>query len=394
MRVLFVAPHLPGPGSGGRTRVRNHMRIASAHHEVKIVAFRQHDQEPTDSPFDTVVVEAPPSSPRPGGALGALRFYGERLGRAPDFVRWVRSSQMARAIADACASFRPDVVQFEHEEMAQYMDVVPRGIARTWDMHDAASLWFERLVAEQDTRKGALLARAQLRRVRAYEQRYARAADLVFIASPAERAHIFTLTGIEPVVIENGVDPDYFAPIGEVAEESERVVFVGPMTYSANLEGLRWFVRDVLPRLRDARPSVRVESVGVPGDHVLEGVEMLGRVDDVRPYLARAPVSIVPVRIGSGTRFKILEALSMERAVVSTTLGAEGLGVSDGEHLLLADEAAVFADAIARLLGDPALRARLGRAGRSFVVGRYAWGPLVARMEAAWEGAVRRASTR
>lgn len=395
MRALFVAPYLPTPGSGGRTRLINLLERLGRDHELQLVAFRAPDQD-RSSPLAGAVVEPPPRRHRPGGVPGVVRFYAEKLDPLPAFVSWVRSPQMRNAVRAACARFKPDVVQIETTEMGQYLTEVPRGVARALDLQDVASRWFSHTVSKEDqSRQERAMMALELAKTRRYEKRVARQPDAVFVSSELERGYLRDFTGVDAIEVPNGVDTASFVPMPEIPEEPT-IAFVGPLTYDANLDGVRWFAREILPRIRAQRPDARLDVIGTAADEAFgEGVRLLGRVEDVRPHVARAAVSVVPVRLGSGTRYKILEALSMERAVVSTGLGADGLGVVDREHLLIADDPGRFADAVVELLDQPKLRAELGARGRSYVAARYDWGLLTGRVADAWDQAVarRRATT-
>jgi glycosyltransferase involved in cell wall biosynthesis len=193
--------------------------------------------------------------------------------------------------------------------------------------------------------------------------------DVVLAASEQDRervahpnAHVFpnALPPLErPDVVEQGC-----------------IVFSGNLEYHPNVEAVRWFRSEIWPRVRETtewrligRNPEAVASI-VAGDN---RIDVIGAVDDAVGAIAQAKVCIVPLRSGSGTRFKILEAWAAARAVVSTTLGAEGLGARDGEHLLIADNSEAFANAISRLLKDPSERARLGEAGRALYLDRFTW---------------------
>jgi glycosyltransferase involved in cell wall biosynthesis len=151
------------------------------------------------------------------------------------------------------------------------------------------------------------------------------------------------------------------------------------MDWMPNEDGVRWFANEVLPLLRQRRPAVKFTVVGRDPNPDLRalgralGIGVTGTVPDVRPYLARAGVVVVPLRIGGGTRLKIFEAMSMSKAVVSTTVGAEGLALEDGAHLRLADEPGTFAAAIDEVLGDRNTARRLGRQAAEFVRARFSW---------------------
>jgi glycosyltransferase involved in cell wall biosynthesis len=168
------------------------------------------------------------------------------------------------------------------------------------------------------------------------------------------------------------------------------MVFTGTLDYRPNIDALRWFVGEVLPLIRRRRPAARLRIVGrAAGPSVRAlvgaGVELLGEVPEVAPHIASAAVYVVPMRIGGGSRLKLLEALALEAAVVSTPMGAEGVaGLRDDEQLLLAASPAAFASAVLRLFDDAALRRRLGSRGRAHVVAHYDWSAIIPRLEAAY----------
>jgi glycosyltransferase involved in cell wall biosynthesis len=178
-------------------------------------------------------------------------------------------------------------------------------------------------------------------------------------------------------VIPTGVDTEYFAP--DTASSSEpRLVFTGSMDWLPNEDAMRFFCHDVLPLIRAEEPRTRLAIVGrtpTPAVRALadEHIEVTGTVADVRPFMRKAAVYVVPLRIGGGTRLKIFEAMAMGQAVVSTTVGAEGLPVVDGEHAVIADGPRAFADAVISLLRDSRRRQALGAAARKLVVDHYDW---------------------
>lgn len=389
MRVLFVAPYMPTPGSGGRTRFVSLLDRVTRDHDVEIICLRERDQLDDALTLPGVAIDPPPLRARPGGLAGKLRFYGERFDPLPAFAGQLFRPEVSAAIREACERFKPELVQIETTEMGQYLRAIPYGPVRALDLQDVASGWFERVASQGESTKARATLRYEHHRARRYDRAITGAADLVFVSSSLERDRIEQLSGVIPVEVANGVDTEFFrtdAPYTRLDVDPDRILFVGPMSYVANRDAIAWFGSEVLPIVRRSRPAARLDVVGTPGDDVLpDGVHAIGRVDDLRPWYQAAPVSVVPVRIGSGTRYKILEAFAMTGAVVSTSVGAEGLGARDDEHLLLADTAETFAAAVVRALDDAALRARLGAAGRALTVERYDWEPLVATMVTAWE---------
>jgi glycosyltransferase involved in cell wall biosynthesis len=193
---------------------------------------------------------------------------------------------------------------------------------------------------------------------------------------------------VPTAVVPNGVDLDFFRPrAGAAPREPSTLLFFGAVDYYPNTEGLLFFLNEVWPRLSARIPRVRLCIVGRrPPASVLAhrgpDVEITGMVDDIRPYVERAAAVIVPLRIGGGTRLKILEAMAMGKAVVSTSLGAEGLDVVPGRDLLIADDAEGFAARCAELLDDPGRSDRIGAAARRVVETRYGWGASVERLSA------------
>jgi glycosyltransferase involved in cell wall biosynthesis len=166
----------------------------------------------------------------------------------------------------------------------------------------------------------------------------------------------------------------------------DSIVFTGLMTYWPNADGVGYFIRDILPTIRKSLPDATFTAVGWGLREELRpllgnGVVHTGWVADVRPYLAAASLAVVPLRTGSGTRLKILEALAMGKAVVSTSVGCEGLDVQDGKHLLIADDSKAFADSVVRLLRDPVEAAALGSRGRALVESLYGWDQSAAELE-------------
>ena len=179
-------------------------------------------------------------------------------------------------------------------------------------------------------------------------------------------------------IIPNGVDITHYQP-DFAAEAPAHLIYIGSMDWYPNEDAVAFFADEVLPRIQETVPDVAFSIVGGnPSARVQklaerERVVVTGRVPEIKPYFAEATVFVVPLRIGSGTRLKILEALAMGKAIVSTTVGAEGLDLRDGEEILIADEPTAFADAVIRLLMDSELRRRVGENGRARVERDYDW---------------------
>jgi glycosyltransferase involved in cell wall biosynthesis len=250
-----------------------------------------------------------------------------------------------------------------------------------------AEIWRRHAETATNPASRALLGQQWQRMLRFERDALARF-DLVLTVSDADRQtfrRLYPGALRGPVhVVQTGVDTEYFRPMsvngdGARLDATKHIVFTGSMDWLPNEDGMLYFVREILPLIRRAEPSATLSIIGrAPTPAVKRlaeepGIEVTGRVDDVRPHVAAGSVYVVPLRIGGGTRLKIFEAMAMGKAVVSTTIGAEGLPVTSGRDIAIADEPQRFADAVVTLMRDAAMRERLEQAARALVVERYDW---------------------
>jgi glycosyltransferase involved in cell wall biosynthesis len=215
--------------------------------------------------------------------------------------------------------------------------------------------------------------------------------DGIIAVSEEEAARIRQMGGTNVRVVENGVDTRQFAPPGD-PEEVDRIVFCGALDWRPNQDGVHYFLSEVFPRIRHLAPDCVFRIVGrrppdtlVKAARSVAGVEMIGEVEDVRPHVAVAKVVVVPLRIGGGTRLKIVEAWSMQRAVVSTSVGASGLPVVSGKNIVLADTPEDFARGVTSLLRDPEMRGRIAQAGRAEALSTFDWTVLAEKQRCFWD---------
>jgi glycosyltransferase involved in cell wall biosynthesis len=221
-----------------------------------------------------------------------------------------------------------------------------------------------------------------------------RAVDHVTACSEADAKKLGQLQHTTPItVIPNAISvADYQSKIQPAEIPHPAIVFTGKMDFRPNVDAALWFADDMLPRIRERSPEASLIIVGQKPHPRLDrlraqpGVVLTGFVPDVKPYLAAADVYVAPLRMGSGTRFKLLEAMAMQKAIVSTHLGAEGLSVSAGREMLLADSSAEFASAVVTLLGDPERRRAIGNAAAELVSAHYDWDAIIPKMETVYQG--------
>jgi glycosyltransferase involved in cell wall biosynthesis len=300
----------------------------------------------------------------------------------------VLSKAMAERLGERLSRGDIDVVQCEYTSMADYR--TDGGVPWVLDTQNVEFRINARLAATASGPTAPLYrmyGRREAHHRRAEEVRQWRSADHVVAVSDTDRGVMRELVPeAEITVVPNCIDPQRFAPSPRPHEERRGAVFVGKMDYRPNVDAMVWFVDGVLPLVRSVVPDFELTIVGrdpVPRVQALgrrPGVRIVGRVHETLPYLHAAALEVVPLRAGSGSRLKVLEALATGTPVVTTGLGVEGLIVDPGRHVVVAESPLEMADAIVDLMADPARRHRLAEEGRRLVEERYAWPDAVRRL--------------
>ena len=260
--------------------------------------------------------------------------------------------------------------------------------------HNVEHMIWKRLATVETRAWRRALLEVEWRKMRRCETRACTQATVTIAVSDVDRALLAAAApGARVFTVPTGVDTSYFAPTG-VPESPARLVFIGSMDWYPNEDAMVFFIGEILPVIRRAVPDVEMTVVGRDPSERLRalgeaaGVRITGTVEDVRPWIADAAVYVVPLRVGGGTRLKIFEGLAMGKAVVSTTVGAEGLPLVDGTHFVRADGPAEFARAVVSLLRDRDRRRALGTAGRHLVEARYSWATVAREFETRCEPAL------
>lgn len=403
MRILWLSAGLLLPlDKGGKLRTWHLMRHLSSRHAIEFLSFVEPGEpEAHVSGMREVaeVVHTVPRRARPakGSAAFALEAAGHVVRRWPYAVGAYQSAGYAARVRALLDSGRFDLVVCDFLPPAVNLPATLPCPSVLFTHNVESEIWRRHAETAPAGPRRWLLA-SQHRRMVRFERESVRRFDLVLAVSDADAATLARLYGplAAPVhVVPTGVDTAYFAPRA-VPVRPGRLVFTGSMDWLPNEDGVLHFVRDVLPLVRHAEPDATLSIVGRAPTPAVQrlaaeaGVQVTGRVDDVRPFMAEAAVYVVPLRIGGGTRLKIFEAMAMGKAIVSTTIGAEGLPVDSGLHLLVADDAPAFARAVVHLLQNQTERARLGDAARHLVMERYDWGAVTGHLEAALLAAARR----
>jgi polysaccharide biosynthesis protein PslH len=402
VKILFLTPRFPHPLDVG-TSLRNFRLLQSAalEHEVHLLSFL--DRPPADGDLEAVRAvcarvetrESPPHTP-------ARRLRGVLASPWPDMAlrRW--SPAFAEAIRDLARAERYDAVQAEGIEMARYLPLVP-GARKIFSEHNVEYL-LQRRAFDVDRERPrrwphAAYSLVQTGRLARFERAACRLADAVVTVSAEDAA---TLRRLEPrgryAVVPNAVDAGAYPP-RDGWPTRPAVLFAGTLDYRPNRDAARWLVEEIAPRLHARVPAARVFVVGrgPAPDLVARGqhdprIAVTGAVERLEPYWARATVYALPMRGGGGVRFKALEAMAAGVPIVATRMGMEGIDAEPGVHYLAADAPDAFAEALAALLSDAALRERVAaRAGR-LVRERYDWRAVAPALLAVYRDAAREAA--
>jgi glycosyltransferase involved in cell wall biosynthesis len=381
VRVLVLDEEFPYPTNNGkRTRSFNlYSRLATQFH-IRYIGYGTEESEAAaalkGAGIEPVAVR--PSVPAKQGALFYLRLLANLCSSLPYVVTSHDSWAYRNAVRHNVARFKPDLLLCEWTPYA----VHARGLSSTKKLlstHNIeADIWRRYFDNESNPLRRWYIGK-QWRKIERFERTALTWVDGALAVSQHDRARLDHMRpGLRTTVVSNGVDLDYFRPTTQPAQRG-RLVFTGSMDWRPNQDALRYFVHDILPLLRKAQGDLECSFVGrsPPADIQamtnIPGVRVTGTVNDVRQYVEQAAVYIVPLRVGGGSRLKILEAMAMGRAIVSTTVGAEGLDFGRDNPVLLADHPTDFANAVLKLLGDPELCTRLGAVGRRIVEERFGW---------------------
>jgi glycosyltransferase involved in cell wall biosynthesis len=385
LRILWLKTELLHPvDKGGRIRTYNMLRELKRDHEITYLALddgasgAEEKRLATEYSHELICV---PHRTAPKFSPGFYRDLVANLASPlPYFMKKYESKGMRREIERLLKEQTFDVMVCD---FLQPSVNVPANL-------DVATVLFQHNVEAMIWKRHYELQKNPLKRAFLYDQwrktwRYERSAcqkfDLVVAVSAADEQQMREEYDLRrTAAVATGVDIDYFSPSGAITPEKHNIVFTGSMDWLPNEDAMQYFIREVMPLVRKEIPEVTLTVVGRnPYASLVElsksdkSIVVTGRVDDVRPYIEKAAVYVVPIRIGGGTRLKIYEAMSMGKPVVSTTVGAEGLPVTNNEELVLADSASDFATALIRVFHDRDWAAALGGRAAKLVREKFGW---------------------
>ena len=381
MKILWVCPLFLHPTTkGGQIRTLETLRQLHRRHEIHFAALFDPAQpegpqrsEEYSSKSYPVPHTAPPRS-SPAFYFQALAGFVSPL---PVAVSRYRSSALRFLLEDLIRKEKFDAIVCDFLAAAPN---IPRLEEAVLFQHNVETTIWNRHAENAPSFLHRMLYRRQARRMFLYEQDVCRRVRQVIAVSEADAARMRSLFGVERTGdVPTGVDVGYFAPPLH-SDSTIDLVFLGSMDWSPNVDGMLYFAEQVWPRITAQLPDCRLSIVGRTPPRGIQAlaerdprIQVTGTVPDVRPYLWSGKVSIVPLRIGGGTRIKIYEAMAAGLPVVSTTIGAEGLPLVHGETILLADDPENFARECVRLIQNPELRSQMGKAGRNLVTAEFSW---------------------
>jgi len=394
MKILLLTRAAPyPPDSGPKVKTYHLLRHMAAQHQVTLVTFTRSATEEANADALRAICAAVHTVPRQRSwvkaAAAALRSV---VLRQPYSIerdhREAMHELLARLVGGAAEAGEPfDLVHADQLSMAQFAAPLP--LPRLLDQHHVAWRMYEGMAAQRQG-LARLLLRREMRLLRRYEGRVCAEFEAVTVVSEEDREGLLQAMSRprELPVIPIAVDCAAEQPVPR-SPQARAVLSLAPMDLQLNADGVCWFAREVYPLVRRAVPAVRLYVCGPEPTAAVRAlpaqepsIEVTGYVADPRPYVADSACLIVPLRGGGGMHVKILEALARGIPVVTTSVGCAGLDLVPGRHLLVADTPSDFADAVALLLRDPELGARLAAAGRQRVIERYDWRAVYPAMDA------------
>lgn len=411
MKVIFLSQIVPYPPHGGvLQRGFNIVREIARRHELRLLAFVHRDILKTPEEVDESrralrafcqSVEYFQLWPKRSRIDKALAIGAGLALPEPFSVIAHRSSAFARRVHELVDEQGVDVVHYDTIALARFMDSAP-GIPSVLTHHNIESQLMARRAAVERWPAKSYLS-MQTRKLAAYEKAMSPRFDINVMMSELDAEALRGIApGVQTAVVPNGVDVSYFSPTSDTEEVA--MIYTGGMNMFANRDAVMHFVDRIWPVIRAARPDARFDIVGQdPPAELLQraqqdpGLRIHGYVDDIRPLVSKAAVYVVPIRVGGGTRLKVLDALAQGKAIVSTSVGCEGIQVTNGADILIEDEPDAFGRRVVALLNDPPRRRELGARARRLAESRYDWGPIGESLTQVYERAItlrRRASGR
>jgi len=389
MKVLYLIPYSPAnPTFGGALRIYHILKHLCQYHEVTVCGFSTPEEEKEliesfpELKDHTYLLDPPYNR--------SSRRFGQLKSLFSSQSRWKQISttdRMQETIDYLLESYSFDIIQSEFPVLAMYR--FNSSAKKIIDCHNVEYDNFKRMTKVKNPLK-KLFYHLEAYKFYKEETQICRKQDALLVTSKRDIS-IFnrSVPDTPKYLIPNGVDSNYFSP-RKTASDPYSMVFVGMMKYTPNYDGINFFLDDIFPKILDVYPDATITIIGKnPPSSVTrranKNIIVTGFVEDTRPYIDKSSVYIVPLRMGGGTRLKIMEALSMKIPLVTTSIGCEGIDLVNGHSALIADKPQVFADKIMELFANKKLASRLTENGYQLMMDKYRWENIGKRLEAAYK---------
>lgn len=374
MRILFVTPVIPTQTDGRRPY--NFIKYLATRHSVHVIALRLPVQKEEDL-RRLRALGATVESFRIGG-LGSLARCAIGLLRGePLRVAWCRRGEARKAMLRMLAAESIDIVHFDRMRMGQYALGVP-DVPKLIDFTDALTLYLERSAPLRHKISERLIDRYEARTIPSFESRILDHVDVVLFCSERDAEHFrrhHPSASVE--VVENSVDTEEFKPRSRGRDSVARCIMTGNLFYFPNVDGALYFQQSIWRKVRDSLGNMEVQIIGSrPEPEILalsgrDGMRVIADVERMWEYLYSDDIYVCPLRVGAGIRNKLLEAMAAGMAIVTTSLGCEGLRVTPDREVVIADKPDEFADAIIHLANHSEVRRQLGERARQYVLAHH-----------------------
>ncbi len=389
-KILFVTTRIPyPPWEGHQIRTYNLLKHICEMHEVHLVSFVRSDENPNHADHLRTLCKSVALIPIPADQ-NKVKLLSTILSgvitKTPFVVRKYFALEMRNKLQSVIKTEAPDLIHLDMLPLAQYLPLCGN-IPTVLNDHNVESLLVERRAEASSSLAQKIFFSNQAPKLESFEEFAMKNATEVLACSQDDADILSKMGNGKSIhVIANGVDIEQFQPnapskkntSGKVQVDQNKIVFVGGMGWFPNKDGMNFFIKDVMPLISDQNPDVSLTVVGksdgleIP-DQLRNKVSATGFVDNFQPLVHEAAVYILPLRVGSGTRLKLLEAMAMGKAIVSTTIGAEGVVLENGKNVLIADTPEEIATATLKLMDDKKLRDALGKAAHEQAERLYDW---------------------
>jgi len=403
MNIVFLSQIVPYPPHGGvLQRGYNILREIGRYNRVHLLAFIHPDTQKTPELIHEsrkelekycITVQYFPLWPKRSIAHRLVAFGAGLLYPLPFSVMAHHSSAYRSALRKTLERESIDLLHIDTIGLAPYRRLGPN-IPCVLTHHNIESHLMRRRAETENNLMRKFYTDLQARRLRAYEAAQSPLFDLNITVSPNDQADLCQIApGVTTAIVPNGVDTTYFSPA--VDNHEVAAIYTGGMNMYANKDAVLYFIREIWPAILRDHPDAKFYAIGQDPPRELQNhaardpsVVVTGFVDDIRPYTRKCAVYVVPLRVGGGTRLKVLDALAQGKAIVSTSVGCEGIAITPGKNILIEDEPARFAARVSELFSDSAMCHQLGLAARKLAVSRYDWSAIGENLQSMYENVV------